>query len=92
MKEFIEKWEKIFKDNKYEMGSAFILYNMSCHEKYQELNEEQKEKILRFAYDVYLKDESCIDVGKIVDTIMENYEGILNGELDKTNIYCLIDY
>ena len=37
MKEFIKKWEKIFKDNKYEMGSAFILYNMSCHEKYQEL-------------------------------------------------------
>ena len=72
--------------------SPFILYNMSCHEKYQELNEEQKEKILRFAYDFYLKDESCIDVGKIVDTIMENYEGILNGELDKTNIYCLIDY
>ena len=52
MKEFIEKWEKIFKDNKYEMGSAFILYNMSCHEKYQELNEEQKEKILSFAYDL----------------------------------------
>lgn len=92
MKEFIKKWEKIFKDNKYEMGSAFILYNMSCHEKYQELNEEQKEKILSFAYDFYLKDESCIDVGKITDTIMDNYEGILNGELDKTNIYCLIDY
>ena len=35
MKEFIEKWEKIFKDTKYEMGSAFILYNMSCHEKDQ---------------------------------------------------------
>lgn len=92
MENFIEKWEKIFEDNKYEMMSAIILYNMSCNEKYQELNQEQKGKILSFAYDFYLKDESCIDIGKITDTIMKNYEGILRGKLNKSNIYCLIDY
>lgn len=92
MENFIEKWEKIFKDNKYEMLQAFILYNMSCNEKYEELNQEQKEKILNFAYEFYMKDESCIDIGKITDTIMNNYEGILNGKLDKSSIYCLMDY
>lgn len=91
MKEFIEKWEKIFVDNKYEMLTAIILYNMSCHENYTKLNEEEKEKILNFAYNFYMKDESCIDMGKITDTIMENYESILNGQLDKSNIYCLLD-
>ena len=32
MKGFIEKWEKIFKENKFEMFSAIILYNMNCNE------------------------------------------------------------
>ena len=90
MEEFINKWEKIFRENKYEMFSAVVLYNMSCNEKYEELNQEQKEKILKFAYDFYLKDEQSLDLGKIVDTIMKNYEGILDGELDKSNVYCLL--
>lgn len=91
-KEFIEKWEKIFKQNQFEMGMAFILYNMSCNEKYEELTIEEKQKLLEFAYKFYLQDENCIDIGKITDTVLENKDKIINGEIDKYNLYNYLDY
>ena len=92
MKEFIEKWEKIFKENKFEMFSAVILYNMTCHENYDNLSIEEKEKLLDFAYGFYLKDESCIDLGKITDTVMEHKNEIIAGKIDRYNLYEYIDY
>ncbi len=91
MKEFIEKWEKIFKDNKYEMVSAFILYHMSCHSKYEELTTDEKVKLLGFAYRFYMNDITCTDLEKIIFTIMENYKGILEGKIDGTNLYILME-
>ena len=91
-KDFIEKWEKIFKENQFEMGMAFILYSMSCNEKYEELNIEEKQKLLDFTYKFYLQDEHCIDIGKITDTVLENKDKIINGEIDKYNLYNHLDY
>ena len=91
-KEFINKWEKIFNDNKYEMFSAVILYNMSCHSAYDELTEDEKMQLLNYANEFYLKDESCIDLGKITDTIMNNYKDILSGKIDRYYLYEYINY
>lgn len=91
-KNFIEKWEKIFEENKFEMLMAEILYNMSCNENYCELSVEEKEKLLNFAYRFYMKDESCLDLGKITDTVMEHKNEIIAGEIDRYNLYDYINY
>lgn len=91
-KEFINKWEKIFNDNKYEMFSAVILYNMSCHSAYDELTKDEKMQLLNYANEFYLKDESCIDLGKITDTIMNNYKDVLAGKIDRYYLYEYINY
>lgn len=92
MKEFIEKWEKIFKENKFEMFSAVILYNMSCHSAYEELTEDEKMQLLNYANEFYLKDESCIDLGKITDTVMEHKNEIIAGKIDRYDLYDYINY
>ena len=92
MKNFIEKWEKIFEDNKFEMFSAVILYNMNCNENYDNLSIEEKEKLLNFTYRFYMKDESCIDLGKITDTVMIYYKDILEGKISKAELYDYINY
>ena len=86
----IEKFEKVIDENKSGMFQIVVLYNMSCHENYAKLNDEEKEKILGFLYTLYIKDESKTDLGVFSDIAMENYEKILNGEIDKTNIYYYI--
>lgn len=88
--EKIKKFEKVINDNKYSMFQIMVLYNMSCHENYTKLNDEEKEKILGFLYTLYMKDESKTDLGAFSDIAMENYEKVLNGEIDKTNIYYYI--
>lgn len=90
--EFIKKWEKIFKDNKMEMFSAVILYNMSCCDSYYEITDEEKMQLLNYTVEFYLNDESCIDIGKIVDTVMINYNDILNGKISKGDLYNYISY
>lgn len=91
-KKFIEKWEKIFNDNKFEMFSAVILYNMSCNSAYNELTEDEKMQLLNYANEFYLKDESGIDIGKITDTILNNYKDILSGKIDRYYLYEYINY
>ena len=91
-KEFIEKWEKIFKENQFEMSMAFILYCMSCNEIYEELTIEEKQKLLKFAYEFYLKDENCIDLGTITDAVLENKDEILNGNIGRFTLYNYLDY
>lgn len=86
----IEKFEKVIDENKSGMFQIVVLYNMSCHDNYKKLNDEEKEKILDFLYTLYIKDESKTDLGAFSDIAMENYEKVLNGEIDKTNIYYYI--
>ena len=86
----IEKFEKVIEQNKSGMFQIVVLYNMSCHENYAKLTDEEKEKILGFLYTLYMKDESNTDLGAFSDITMENYKKVLNGEIDKTNIYYYI--
>ena len=44
----IKKFEKVINENKSGMLQIIILYNMSCHGNYEEMTDEEKEKILRF--------------------------------------------
>ena len=91
-KNFIEKWEKIFSENKFEMFTAIILYNLSCSENYNNLSIDEKIKILNYTYEFYLKDESCLYLGKITDTVMEHYKEILEGKIDRAELYNYINY
>ena len=82
----IEKYEKIVKENNVEMVELWILYNMQCHENYENLkNEDDKAKLLYLTYSIWLKVED-ISLEKLSDVIMDNYEEALNGEITKFNI------
>jgi len=86
----IKKFEKVIKENKSGMLQIIVLYNMSCHGNYEELTDEEKEKILGFLYDLYLKDETCTDLGRFSDLVMDNYKDFLNGKITKNDIYNLL--
>ena len=74
----IRKFEKIINENKTAMLQIEVLYNMSCSGVYEELNDEQKEKLLGIIYNYYIKDETFTDMGHISDIVMENYKEILS--------------
>ena len=74
----IRKFEKIINENKTAMLQIEVLYNMSCSGIYEELNDEQKEKLLGIIYNYYIKDETFTDLGHISDITMENYKEILS--------------
>lgn len=73
----IEKFENVINENKNAMLQIIVLYNMSCSGTYEELNQEQKEKLLGIIYNFYLKNETFEDLGHISDIVMENYKDIL---------------
>lgn len=78
MVEKIRKFEKIINENKTAMLQITVLYNMSCHDNYENLTDEQKENLLGIIYNFYLKDETFADLGHISDIVMENYKEILS--------------
>lgn len=86
----IENLEKVINENKYNMLFLIILYNMKCHENYAQLKEEEKEKLLKVIYELYLKDENKIDLAVFSDIIMDNYKNILNKTMTKNDIYNLL--
>ena len=65
---------------------------MYCNNIYDELTIEEKKRLANFAYEFYLKDETCIDIGKITDTVMINYKDILEGKISKAELYDYINY
>lgn len=73
----IKKFEKLIDKNKNSMLQIIILYNMKCNDKYTELNDEQKEKLMGVIYSHYLKDETSTDLGLFSDIVMNNYIEIL---------------
>lgn len=87
----IEKFEKIIKENKYEMIFLFILYNMQCHRIYKKLSDTDKYQLMNLIYEIYLDDERQMDIAIFSDTIMANYKKALNGEITKYNIYNFIE-
>ena len=78
MVEKIRKFEKVINENKTAMLQIIVLYNMSCHDNYNKLSDEQKEKLLGIIYNHYIKDETFVDLGHISDIIMANYKEILS--------------
>lgn len=78
MVEKIRKFEKIINENETAMLQITVLYNMSCHDNYENLTDEQKEKLLGIIYNYYIKDETFTDMGHISDIVMENYKEILS--------------
>lgn len=78
MVEKIRKFEKIINENKTAMLQITVLYNMSCHDNYENLTDEQKENLLGIIYNYYIKDETFADLGHISDIVMENYKEILS--------------
>lgn len=76
--EKIRKFEKIINENKTAMLQITVLYNMSCHNNYENLTDEQKEKLLGIIYNYYIKDETFADMGHISDIVMGNYKEILS--------------
>lgn len=78
MVEKIRKFEKIINENKTAMLQIIVLYNMRCHDNYENLTDEQKEKLLGIIYNYYIKDETFADLGHISDIVMENYKEILS--------------
>lgn len=78
MVEKIRKFEKIIKENNTAMLQIMVLYNMSCHDNYENLTDEQKEKLLGIIYNYYIKDETFADMGHISDIVMANFKKILS--------------
>lgn len=76
--EKIKKFEKVIKENQNTMLQIIVLYNMSCSGAYEEMTDEQKEKLLGIIYNFYIKDESFTDLGHISDIVMENHKQILS--------------
>lgn len=76
--EKIRKFEKIINENKTAMLQITVLYNMSCHNNYENLTDEQKEKLLGIIYNYYIKDETFTDLGHISDIVMVNFKEILS--------------
>lgn len=86
MVEKIRKFEKIIKENETAMLQITVLYNMSCHDNYNKLSDEEKERLLGLIYTTYIKDETFTDLGHFSDIVMGNYKEILSmidlGEFD----------
>lgn len=78
MVEKIRKFEKIIKENETAMLQITVLYNMSCHDNYENLTDEQKEKLLGIIYNYYIKDETFTDMGHISDIVMADFREILS--------------
>lgn len=87
MEEKILEFEKFFKNNIVWMLEMTVLYHLWCHENYAKLTLKEKAKILDIAFDIYIEDESHTDMGLFADIIMENYEKVLEGKINKYNIY-----
>lgn len=86
----IRKFEKVIEENKSGFLQIIILYNMSCHGNYEEMTDKEKEKILGFLYNLYLKDETQTDLGKFSDLVMDNYKDFLQGKMTQNDIYILL--
>jgi hypothetical protein len=86
-----EKWDKIIKENKYDMLSIIIYYNLQCNEDFKNLKKNDIIILMQFIYKAYLKDESHIDVGYICDKALENKKEILKNDVNVFNTWDLLE-
>lgn len=83
----IKEFENIIEKNRFAMLQLIITYNMKCHYYYTVLSYEEKEKLIDFIYNVYMKDETKTDLAVFSDVVMNNYKKVLSGEITRENIY-----
>lgn len=89
--EKIEKFEKVINENNNSMLQIMILYIISCYDNYKKMSDIQKEKLLGFLYNIYLKDETKTDLEVFVEIAMNNYRKVLNKEITRYNIYNFLE-
>ena len=87
----IKEFENIIVENRFAMLQLIITYNMKCNYNYDSLTYEEKEKLINFIYNVYMKDETKTDLAVFSDIVMNNYKKVLNGEITKDNIYNFLE-
>lgn len=75
-----EKWDKIIEENKYEMVLIEIYYDLKCNDGFEKLTNKEKEKLINFVYNAYLKDEDHTDLGYLCDKSIEFKDDILNNK------------
>lgn len=73
----IEFYEMTVEKNKNDMFEIFIIFAMSNHENFKQLDFEKKYKIMKIIYNFYMKNECKMDICYISDVVMENYQEIL---------------
>ena len=87
----IKEFESIIEENRFAMLQLIITYNMKCHYDYELLTYEEKEKLIDFIYNIYMKDETKTDLAVFSDIIMNNYKKVLNDEITRQNIYNFLE-
>lgn len=87
----IKEFESIIEENRFAMLQLIITYNMKCHCNYEILTYKEKEKLIDFIYNIYMKDETKTDLAVFSDIIMNNYKKVLNEEITRQNIYNFLE-
>ena len=83
----IKEFENIIGENRFAMLQLIITYNMKCNYYYDFLTYEEKEKLIDFIYNIYMKDETKTDLAVFSDVVMNNYQKVLSEEITRQNIY-----
>ena len=87
----IKEFENIIAENRFAMLQLIITYNMKCNYNYEFLTYKEKEKLINFIYNVYMKDETKTDLAVFSDIVMNNYKKVLNEEISRQNIYNFLE-
>lgn len=86
----IKNFENVINENKSGFFQIMVLYNMSCHYNYIKMTDEEKEKVLGFIYNLYMKDETRTDLATFSDLVMNEYKKVIDGTMTRQSIYELI--
>lgn len=83
-----EKWDKIIKENKYDMLFLEIYYNLTCNEEFKTFTDKEKETLIHFIHRAYLKDETHSDLGYMCDAAI----GYKNKILKNSDTFSTYDF
>lgn len=77
-------YDKIIKNNKYNMQDLIIYYSLTCNDLFKDLklSDDNLDYLISFIYNAYLKDEQHTDLSYICDKALENVESILKNRTD----------
>mgnify|MGYP006978924225 CR=1 FL=1 len=86
-------YDKIIKNNKYNMLDLIIYYSLTCNDLFKDLklNDNDLDYLIDFIYNTYLKDEQHTDLSYICDKALENVESILKNRTDSYKHFTTYD-